>query len=79
MASVECASIEIEPYDIAPVTNRRTISFQGSTCSIGIEVAFSYRGDELPSSARSHYLRTRRKHTGSSGQHPGDQRLRTDR
>ena len=23
MASVECASIEIEPYDIAPVTNRR--------------------------------------------------------
>src|SRR5262249_24196581 len=36
MASFSCASAEIEPYDIAPVANRRTISATGSTSSIGI-------------------------------------------
>ena len=35
MASVSCASFEIEPYDIAPVENRLTISETGSTSSIG--------------------------------------------
>ena len=36
MASVSCASVEIEPSDIAPVQNRLTISSAGSTSSIGI-------------------------------------------
>ena len=31
MAKVECASVEIEPKDIAPVVNLFTISFAGST------------------------------------------------
>ena len=35
MASVSCASAEIEPYDMAPVANRLTISLAGSTSSIG--------------------------------------------
>jgi hypothetical protein len=35
MASVSCASREIEPYDIAPVANRLTISLAGSTSSSG--------------------------------------------
>ena len=35
MARVSCASCEIEPYDIAPVENRLTISSTGSTSSIG--------------------------------------------
>ena len=34
-ASVVCASREIEPYDIAPVEKRLTISLAGSTSSIG--------------------------------------------
>ena len=32
-ASVVCASSEMEPYDMAPVQNRFTISFAGSTCA----------------------------------------------
>ena len=36
IASVSCASLEIEPNDIAPVANRFTISLAGSTSSIGI-------------------------------------------
>ena len=36
MANAECASIEIEPYDIAPVQKRGAISVHGSTWSIGI-------------------------------------------
>src|SRR5436190_5309576 len=36
-ASVSCASLEMEPYDIAPVEKRLTISPAGSTSSIGIE------------------------------------------
>ena len=39
MASVECASCEIEPSDIAPVAKRFTMSFAGSTSSIGTGVA----------------------------------------
>ena len=34
-ASVSCASFEIEPSDIAPVENRRTIAEEGSTSSTG--------------------------------------------
>src|SRR5229473_2918261 len=36
IASVVCASREIEPNDMAPVENRLTISFAGSTSSMGI-------------------------------------------
>ena len=36
IASVECASVDIEPSDIAPVANRVTIAVQGSTWSMGI-------------------------------------------
>jgi hypothetical protein len=35
IARFSCASFEIEPYDIAPVANRFTISEIGSTSSIG--------------------------------------------
>ena len=35
IARVVCASVEIDPNDIAPVANRLTISVQGSTSSIG--------------------------------------------
>ena len=35
IASVSWASFEIEPYDMAPVANRFTISLTGSTSSIG--------------------------------------------
>ena len=35
MASVVCASREIEPNDMAPVEKRRTIFLAGSTSSIG--------------------------------------------
>ncbi len=34
-ASVSCASVEIEPSDIAPVAKRLTISLAGSTSSSG--------------------------------------------
>ena len=36
IASVSCASLEIDPYDIAPVLNLFTISDAGSTSSNGI-------------------------------------------
>ncbi len=36
MARVSCVSAEIEPYDIAPVLKRLTISLTGSTSSIEI-------------------------------------------
>lgn len=48
IARAVCASMEIEPYDMAPVTQRRTISFQGSTWSIGTEVAFSKSNSSRP-------------------------------
>jgi hypothetical protein len=35
IASVECASVLIEPSDIAPVAKRLTISAAGSTSSSG--------------------------------------------
>ncbi len=35
MASVSCASAEMEPYDIAPVEKRPTMAETGSTSSIG--------------------------------------------
>lgn len=38
IASVSCDSAEIEPYDMAPVANRLTISVAGSTSSSGIGV-----------------------------------------
>ena len=40
-AKVECASMEILPKDIAPVANRLTISVQGSTSSMSIELEIS--------------------------------------
>ena len=36
IARVSCASREIEPYDMAPVLNRLTMSATDSTSSIGI-------------------------------------------
>ena len=44
IASVSCASREIEPRLIAPVQKRLTISFAGSTSSSGIAV----RGGPAP-------------------------------
>ena len=43
IASVSCASAEIEPYDMAPVENRLTISLTGSTSSIGTGVRTARR------------------------------------
>ncbi len=37
IARVSCASFEMEPYDMAPVENRFTISATGSTSSSGID------------------------------------------
>ena len=45
MARVWCASAEIEPYDIAPVENLRTMLETGSTSSIGTVLA---RGPAAP-------------------------------
>ena len=36
MASVSCASLLIEPYDMAPVLKRLTMSSTGSTSSMEI-------------------------------------------
>ena len=49
-ASVSCASIEIDPYDMAPVENRRTIADAGSTSSIGIDGRASRRSRNSPRS-----------------------------
>ncbi|MND00864.1 hypothetical protein D3C83_196250 [compost metagenome] len=38
IASVVCASVEIDPKDIAPVEKRFTISLAGSTSSMGTGV-----------------------------------------
>ena len=51
-ASVSWASFEIEPYDIAPVAKRFTISLAGSTSSIGTGVP-SVRKSRSPRSVRS--------------------------
>ncbi len=37
-ANVACASVEMEPIDMAPVAKRFTISLTDSTCSNGIAV-----------------------------------------
>ena len=50
IASVSCASREIEPSDIAPVANRFTISLAGSTSSSGTPPSAAKR---KPSSPRS--------------------------
>lgn len=42
------ASIEMEPYDMAPITNLQTMSFQGSTCSIGMGVVSSKQKSRRP-------------------------------
>ena len=49
-ASVVCASVEIEPSDIAPVAKRLTISAAGSTSSIGTGVQASKRRSNRPRS-----------------------------
>src|SRR5215469_14105272 len=49
IARVWCASADSEPYDIAPVQNRLTISLTGSTSSIGTgSRAVLARGDDPP-------------------------------
>ena len=42
IASVSCASLLIEPYDIAPVLKRLTIASTGSTSSIGTGVRVDF-------------------------------------
>ncbi len=49
-ASVECASVEIEPSDIAPVAKRFTMSFAGSTSSSGIAFLGSSLNSNSPRS-----------------------------
>jgi hypothetical protein len=53
IASVSCASVEIEPSDIAPVAKRLTISVQGSTSSIGIGSMPAVRKRSRPRSVAS--------------------------
>ena len=48
MARVSWASAEMEPYDMAPVENRLTISLTGSTSSIGIGVRPSVFSSNRP-------------------------------
>ena len=55
IASVSCASREIEPSDMAPVENRFTISLAGWTSSSGIPPPASSRNFSSP---RSVYRRT---------------------
>ena len=47
-ASVVCASVEIEPRLIAPVAKRLTISFAGSTSSIGTGVRSAVLNSNMP-------------------------------
>jgi hypothetical protein len=51
MASVVCASVEIDPSDMAPVTKRLTISFAGSTSASGTGLA---GGADLEQAAQGH-------------------------
>jgi hypothetical protein len=48
IASVVCASVEIEPSDIAPVEKRLTISDAGSTSSSGTGLHASKRNSKRP-------------------------------
>ena len=50
LASVACASVEIEPSDIAPVLKRRTMTLAGSTSSSGIGPSARARGSSRPRS-----------------------------
>ena len=50
IASVSCASREIEPSDIAPVANRFTISLAGSTSSSGMPPSSAKRKRSRPRS-----------------------------
>ena len=49
-ASVACASVEIEPSDMAPVAKRLTISLAGSTSSIGMAFDGSILNSNKPRS-----------------------------
>ena len=49
-ASVLCASVLIEPSDIAPVAKRLTISAAGSTSSSGMALAGSTLNSNRPRS-----------------------------
>ncbi len=44
--------MEMEPYDMAPVQKRRTISVHGSTCSTGIGVRSSNLKSSMPRSVQ---------------------------
>ena len=48
MARVSWASAEIDPYDMAPVANRRTISDTDSTSAIGTGGRRSVRNRKRP-------------------------------
>src|SRR5437667_8736927 len=48
MASVECDSIEMDPYDMAPEQKRRTISVHGSTWSMGTGLQSSNLKSSIP-------------------------------
>ncbi len=48
IASTVCASVEIEPSDIAPVEKRLTISAAGSTSSIGTGACVSNLNSNSP-------------------------------
>ena len=50
IASTVCASVEIEPSDIAPVEKRLTISAAGSTSSIGTGLQASNLNSNRPRS-----------------------------
>ena len=52
IARVVCASVEIDPSDIAPVAKRFTISAAGSTSSIG--TGFALVEPELEQPAERH-------------------------
>ena len=56
IASVSCASREIEPSDIAPVANRFTISLAGSTSSSGMPPSSANRNVSRPRSVRRRAL-----------------------
>ncbi|MNC85827.1 hypothetical protein D3C83_14410 [compost metagenome] len=52
IASTVCASVEIEPSDIAPVEKRLTISAAGSTSSIGTGLHRSNLNSNSPLNVR---------------------------
>ena len=52
IASTVCASVEIEPSDIAPVEKRLTISAAGSTSSIGTGLQRSSLNSNSPRNVR---------------------------